>query len=108
MATHLYWDESTKFGAKLRQMLDGAEASLDSIVDVRERLIQMRDLDGSQDAHYAMIVRQHRFGGYEPTQGDPSAAQLAMAHAFFDVLSGAVFAVEEARAALEMLFARTR
>ena len=114
MAGHIYWDETTKHGAMLRLMLAANESGDDQMADMRELLIQMREGDGSQNAHYANVVKRCKIGGYEPNQGDPNDTQLAMARSLFEELDSAFSKtsgngnVSNVRAARDQLYAKTR
>lgn len=57
---HIYFNESSQYGRKLRSMLNLIEQADLAQVQVRSTMIQMLSGDGSQDAHYATI--QQRFG----------------------------------------------
>jgi hypothetical protein len=111
---HLLFDDTTKYGAKLRAFLAKAEESDDAFVDIRDVMVQMRDGDGSQNIHYAEVVKRFKFGGYDPTQGNPTDAQNALARAAFEEIDSA-FAktsgnglVSNVRAARDQMFAKLR
>jgi len=112
--THLIFDDTTKYGAMLRSFLRGAESSDDAFTDVRDVMIQMRDGDGSQNVHYAEVVKRFKFGGYDPTQGAPTDAQNALARAAFEELDSAYSKtsgngnVSNVRAARDQMFAKLR
>lgn len=113
--THFVFDEGTKYGRMLRSFLTTAESSDDAFRDLRQVMIQMwNGADGSQDAHYDVIVKEFRVGGYDPTQGSPSADQLAMAHAMFQEFDSAYSktsgdgAVSSVRSARDQMFDKYR
>lgn len=111
---HIYFDQSSQYGAKLRQLLNLMETGDDLFTDVRDVMIQMRDGDGSQNVHYAEVVKRFRFADYDPTQGDPTDAQNAKARAAFEELDSAYSktsgngSVDNVRAARDQLFAKLR
>jgi hypothetical protein len=111
---HISFDDSSKYGQKLRRLLDLVEQSDEAFVDVRDVMIQMRDGDGSQNVHYAEVVKQFGFGGYESVQGAPTDAQNAKAKAAFDELDSAYSkisgngSVTNVRAARDQFIAKLR
>ena len=111
---HIIFDQNTQFGSKLRQLLTQLESSDDAFVDVRDTMIQMRDGDGSQNVHYAEVVKRYKFADYDPTQGAPSDAQNAKARAAFEELDSAFSktsgngTVSNVRAARDQTFAKLR
>lgn len=102
MANHIYFDQSTQFGRKLRVVLDKMEQSDDEMTDVRDCMIQMRSNDGSQDSDYTEVAT--RFG-FETA---------AKARAAFEELDSAYSktsgngSVSNVRAARDQLFAKLR
>jgi hypothetical protein len=111
---HLLFDETSQYGRMLRAFLRKAEDSDDDFTDVRDVIIQMTDGDGSQNIHFAEVVKRFRFAGYDPTQGDPTDAQNAVARAAFLELDAAYSktsgngTVSNVRAARDQLFAKLR
>lgn len=111
---HILFDESSQYGRKLRACLNAMESADDQQVDVRDVLIQMRDGDGSQDAHYDTIVRRLGVEGYTPTQGNPTAPQLAAARSLFEEFDSAFSktsgdgTVDHVRAARDQVLAKLR
>ena len=111
---HIHFDDSTRYGSMLRDMLRTNERADDMMADVRDMLIQMRDGDGSQNSHYANVVIRLRFADYDPTQGAPTDAQCAKARAAFEELDSAFSktsgngSVTNVRAARDQLFAKMR
>ena len=91
-----------------------AEQADDAMTDVRDVMIQMRDGDGSQNVHYAEVVKRFGFGDYDSTQGAPTDAQNAKAKAAFDELDSAYSktsgngTVSNVRAARDQMFAKLR
>jgi hypothetical protein len=112
---HIYFNRSTQFGSKLRQLLDLLEQGDDLFVDVRDLMIQMRDGDGSQNVHYAEVTKRFGFGDYDvSTGGVPTDAQNAKARAAFEELDSAFSktsgngSVSNVRAARDQFFAKLR
>lgn len=99
---HIYFNDTTKYGAMLRRMLAMMEQGDDQFTDVRGVMIQMLTGDGSQDAHYDVIAT--RFG-FQST---------ADAHAAFSELDSAYSktsgngAVTDVRAARDQVVNRLR
>jgi hypothetical protein len=114
MEQHIHFDATTQYGTLLRDMLRTNEAADDKIADLRDLLIQMRDGDGSNNAHYANIVKRLRVADYTPTQGEPTDAQNAKARALFEELDSAYSktsgngSVSNVRAARDQLYAKLR
>jgi hypothetical protein len=111
---HLLFDDTTKYGRILRTFLQKSEAADDEFTDVRDLIIQMRDGDGSQNVHYANVVKNFRFAGYDPTQGSPTDAQNAVARAAFEEIDSAYSKtsgngnVSNVRAARDQMYAKLR
>jgi len=111
---HISFNQSSQFGSKLRQLLNLMEQSDDLFTDVRDTMIQMRDGDGSQNVHYAEVVKRYGFGDYDSTQGSPTDAQNAKARAAFEELDSAYSktsgngSVSNVRAARDQFFAKLR
>lgn len=114
-AAHIYFDQRTQFGSKLRQLLNLMEQSDDLMVDVRDVMVQMRDGDGSQNVHYVEVVKRFGFGDYDVTVGGvPTDAQNAKARAAFEELDSAYSktsgngSVSNVRAARDQFYAKLR
>lgn len=111
---HIHFNRSSQYGAKLAQLLNLLEQGDDLFTDVRDVMIQMRDGDGSSNAHYAEVTKRFGFGDYDPTQGDPTDAQNAKARAAFEELDSAYSktsgngSVSNVRAARDQFFAKLR
>lgn len=111
---HIHFDDTTQYGRLLRQCVRKLEESDDEFTDVRDVMIQMRDGDGSQNVHYAEVVKKFKFDGFDPTQGAPTDAQNAKARAAFEELDSAYSktsgngSVSNVRAARDQLFAKLR
>lgn len=111
---HILFDDSSKYGRQLRECLNLMERGDESQVDVRDFMVQMRSGDGSQDAHYDTIVRRLGVEGYTPTQGTPTALQLAAARALFEEFDSAFVktsgngSVTNVRAARDQVLSRLR
>lgn len=99
---HIHFNDQTTYGRMLRRMLSQAEQSDDLMRDVRDVMIQMRDGDGSDAAHYAELVTRFGF------------ASNAKAKEAFDELDSAYSktsgdgSVSFVRAARDQLFAKMR
>jgi hypothetical protein len=104
----------TQYGALLRNLLDTMERGDDLMIDVRDVMIQMRDGDGTQNVHYAEVVKRFGFADYTPTQGSPTDEQNAKARAAFEELDSAFLktsgngSVSNVRTARDQLFAKLR
>jgi hypothetical protein len=100
--THIHFNQDSQYGRKLRAFLNKAEQSDDEFTDVREVMLQMRDGDGSQDAHYAEVTSKFGF------------ASDAKARAAFEELESAYSktsgngSVSNVRAARDQMFAKLR
>jgi hypothetical protein len=111
---HISFNRGTQYGSMLRDLLNTMERGDDLFADVRDVMIQMRDGDGSQNVHYAEVVKRFGFADYDSTQGSPTDAQNAKAKAAFDELDSAFSktsgngSVTNVRAARDQLFAKLR
>ena len=101
-ANHIYFNESTQYGRLLRRMLNVNEDADDSIADVRDVMIQMRDGDGSQDAHYAEVTS--RFGFTSDAKARAAFEELDSAYS----KTSGNGSVSNVRAARDQLFAKLR
>lgn len=102
MAAHIYFDDQTVYGRKLRRALQLMEESDDLLADVRDVMIQMREADGSQDAHYADVAT--RFG-FE-TSAKARSAFLELDSAYSKTSGNG--SVDNVRAARDQFFAKLR
>ena len=99
---HIHFNDQTQYGRSLRRMLNLSEEADDLFTDVRDVMIQMRDGDGSQDAHYAEVTSRFGF------------ASDAKARAAFEELDSAYSktsgngSVSNVRAARDQLYAKLR
>lgn len=99
---HIYFNDQTQFGRKLRRLVQLLEESDDLFADVRDVMLQMRDGDGSDAAHYAEVTARFGFDSN------------AKAKAAFDELDSAYSktsgngSVDNVRAARDQLFAKLR
>jgi hypothetical protein len=96
---HIYFSQSTQYGAKLRQLLNLLEQSDDLFTDVRD----------------AEVAKRFAFGDYDPSVGGaPSALALSKAKAAFDELESAYSktsgngSVSNVRAARDQFLAKLR
>jgi hypothetical protein len=99
---HIHFNDQTAYGRMLRRTLNLMEESDDLMGDVRDVMIQMRDGDGSADAHYAELTSKFGF------------ASDAKARAAFEELDSAYSktsgngSVSNVRAARDQLYAKLR
>jgi hypothetical protein len=99
---HIHFNDQTQYGRQLRRTLQLMEEGDDLLADVRDVMIQMRDGDGSQDAHYAELTTRFGF------------ASDAKARAAFEELDSCYSktsgngSVSNVRAARDQFFARLR
>jgi hypothetical protein len=99
---HIHFNDQSTYGRKLRRMLDLMEEGDDLMSDVRDLMIQMRDGDGSQDAHYAELTT--RFGFTSDAKARAAFEELDSA---FSKTSGNG-EVTNVRAARDQLYAKLR
>ena len=100
---HVHFDGQTTYGRMLRSMLNKMEEGDDMMRDVRNVMVQMRDGDGSADAHYAEVTAKFGFpsdvkaraafeeidSAYSKTSGDGSVTNVRAARdQLFDKLRG--------------------
>lgn len=102
MFNHIHFDESTQYGRKLRALLNKSEESDDLFTDVRDVMIQMRDGDGSADAHYAEVTA--RFGFTSDAKAKAAFEELDSAYS----KTSGNGSVSNVRAARDQLFAKLR
>jgi len=99
---HIHFNDQTQYGRLLRRAVQMSEEADDLLTDVRDAMIQMRDGDGSQAAHYAEVTARFGF------------ASDAKAKAAFDELDSAYSktsgngSVSNVRAARDQLYAKLR
>lgn len=102
MPAHIYFDDQTQYGRKLRRVLQMMEESDDLLTDVRDCMIQMRDSDGSQDVHYAEV--KTRFGFATDAKAREAFNELDSAYS----KTSGNGSVSNVRAARDQLFAKLR
>jgi hypothetical protein len=102
MANHIHFNDQTQYGRLLRRMLDMSEESDDLFTDVRDVMIQMRDGDGSQDAHYAEVTTRFGF----PSDAKSRAAFEELDSAYSKTSGNGQ--VSSVRAARDQLYAKLR
>lgn len=108
------FDQTTRHGVLLQEMLQVNEDADDRLRRYREMLIQMRTGDGSQLSHYDDSVKFFGWGGYSPVQGTPTDAQRTLARDHFSEVDSAFSKtsgngqVSDVRAARDQLFAKHR
>lgn len=99
---HIHFDDQTQYGRKLRRVLNMMEESDDLMRDVRDVMIQMRDGDGSQAAHYAEV--KTRFGFTTDAKAKEAFDELDSAYS----KTSGDGSVSNVRAARDQLFAKLR
>lgn len=102
MAAHIYFDDQTVYGRKLRRAMQLMEESDDLLADVRDVMIQMRESDGSQDAHYTEVATRFGFD----TAAKARSAFLELDSAYSKTSGNGQ--VSDVRAARDQLFAKLR
>lgn len=99
---HIHFNDQTQYGRQLRRMLQLMEESDDLMNDVRDVMIQMRDGNGSDPAHYAELVTRFGF-----TSNEKAKACFDELDSAFSKTSGNG-SVADVRAARDQLFAKLR
>lgn len=99
---HIHFDDQTPYGKKLRRLLQLMEDGDDLFTDVRDVMIQMRDGDGSEDAHYAEVTA--RFGFTSDAKARAAFEEIDSAYS----KTSGNGSVSSVRAARDQLFARLR
>lgn len=99
---HIHFNDQTQYGRQLRRMLQMSEEADDLMKDVRDVMIQMRDGDGTDAAHYAEVTS--RFGFVSNAKAKEAFDELDSAYSKTSG-DGSVSAV---RAARDQLFAKLR
>jgi len=102
MAAHIFFDDQTVYGRKLRRVTQMMEESDDLLADVRDVMIQMRESDGSQDAHYAEVATRFGFD----TAAKARSAFLELDSAYSKTSGNG--SVTDVRAARDQLYAKLR
>src|SRR5688572_9735958 len=99
---HIHFNDQTIYGRMLRRLLNNAESSDDDFTDVRDVMIQMRDGDGSADAHYTEVAS--RFGFTSDAKARAAFEELDSAYS----KTSGNGSVDMVRAARDQLFAKLR
>lgn len=99
---HISFNDQTNYGRMLRRFLSKAEESDDEFTDVRDVMIQMRDGDGSQDAHYAEVTT--KFGFSSDAKSRAAFEEIDSAYA----KTSGNGSVSNVRAARDQMFAKLR
>ena len=99
---HIHFNDQSQYGRQLRRVLQLMEESDDLLTDVRDMMIQMRDGDGSQDAHYAEVTA--RFGFVSDAKARAAFEELDSCHS----KTNGNGSVDNVRAARDQFFARLR
>ena len=99
---HISFNDQLPHGRMLRRLLNQAEESDDQFTDVRDVMIQMRDGDGSQAAHYAEVTA--RFGFATDAKAKEAFEELDSAYS----KTSGNGSVSNVRAARDQFFAKLR
>lgn len=99
---HIHFNDQTQYGRKLRRMLELMEEADDLQADMRDLMVQMRDSDGSQDAHYAELTS--RFGFVSDADAHAAFSEVDSAYS----KTSGDGSVSNVRAARNQLFAKLR
>ena len=94
--SYIHFDSGLQHGGMLRGALTRLENGRDDLLAVREVMIQMRDGDGSQAAHYTQVTIRFGF----PNDATAKAA--------FEEIDSCCFSLNSAEAAMNQLFAKMR
>lgn len=105
---HIHFDDQSNYGRKLRRALNLLEEGDDLFADVRDLMIQMREGDGSSDAHYARVAAAFGFaaGGGQTAEQKARAAFEELDSAYSKTSGNG--SVSNVRAARDQLFAKLR
>ncbi len=101
-SNYIHFNDNTQHGRLLRDLLRTMERGDDLIADVRDVMIQMRDGDGTQDAHYAVV--QEKFGFVSNATAKAAFEELDSAYS----KTSGNGSVDSVRAARDQLFAKMR
>jgi hypothetical protein len=99
---HIHFNDQTQYGRLLRRMLQMSEEADDLMKDVRDVMIQMRDGDGTDAAHYAEVTS--RFGFVSNIKAKEAFDELDSAYS----KTSGDGSVSFVRAARDQLFAKLR
>ena len=99
---HISFNDQLPHGRMLRRLLNQAEESDDQFTDVRDVMVQMRDGDGSQAAHYAEVTA--RFGFATDAKAKEAFEELDSAYS----KTSGNGSVSNVRAARDQFFAKLR
>jgi hypothetical protein len=102
MANHIKFNAQTPYGAMLRSSLRTNEDADLQFTRVRDVMIQMRDGDGSQEAHYAIV--QAEFGFESNAKAKAAFEELDSAYS----KTSGNGSVTNVRAARDQMFAKLR
>lgn len=100
--SYIHFNSGLQHGAMLRTALTRLEQGRNELFAVRDVMIQMRDGDGSQAAHYTQVKIRFDF----PDDATAKAAFEELASACSKLEGNA--SVTDVRAALDQLFAKMR
>lgn len=99
---HIHFNDQAGYGRQLRQMLQMSEESDDLMKDMRDVMINMRDGDGSDAAHYAEVTSRFGF-----TSNEKAKAAFDELDSAYSKISGDG-SVSNVRAARDQLFSKLR
>ncbi len=99
---HIHFNDQTQYGRMLRQLTRISEESDDLFTDVRDLMVQMRDGDGSSNAHYAELTA--RFGFVDDAGARAAFEELDSAYS----KTSGNGSVSNVRAARDQFFAKLR
>lgn len=100
--SHIHFNDQLTYGRMLRRAVNASEEADDLLKDVRDVMIQMRDGDGSQDAHYAELT--NRFGFTSDAKARAAFEELDSAYS----KTSGDGSVSNVRAARDQLFSKLR
>lgn len=99
---HIYFNDQLTYGRMLRRAINACEEGDELLKDVRDVMIQMRDGDGSQDAHYTECT--NRFGFTSDAKARAAFEEIDSAYS----KTSGNGSVTNVRAARDQLFAKLR
>lgn len=89
--SHINIPNSTPHAAMLHSALSRFEQAFNDLNDIRATLELMIDGDASQASQFSYMTKKLGSDGYDPTNGDPSAAQNAVSKAAWDELNSLLY-----------------
>lgn len=103
-ANHIYFNDQTEYGRKLRRLLNLMEEADDLFTDVRDVMIQMRDGadNGGDSSNYSEVTSKFGFS----TNDKARSAFLEIDSAYSKTSGNGT--VSDVRAARDQMFAKLR